>query len=209
MTLVARAVNSYYERFEEQAATIVTAADTLRSLVTQYENISAAVRQIRSLEHKGDALTRDLLTRVERSPLAHPRDELRDIARALDDALDVIDEAAESFELYDIEQPTAAATELIELAAQCARQVAQAVSILRLVPRRRARLAALRPALEEINRLENLCDQLYREAMGALFRQGDVALMIKWKQVYDKLEQITDRCDDIGDAIQTAVLRRV
>jgi uncharacterized protein Yka (UPF0111/DUF47 family) len=198
---------SYYRSFEEQAGNIVAAAELLRSLVTHYDNVSGTVRKIREIEHRGDALTAAILTRLERSRLTAP-DALRTLARALDDVLDVIDATAEAFDLYGIEQPTAAATEMIELAARCAHHLASAVAVLGQMTSRTARLEALRGPREEINRLENLSDQLYREAMGALFRQENVALMLKWKQVYDSLEQITDRCDDVGDALQTAVLRR-
>lgn len=197
----------YYRDLERQAENIVAAADLLHSLTTHYAEIPATVRAIRALEHKGDALTRDLLTRMERLPLVHPRDELREVAHALDNVLDEIEAAAEAFDLYGVEQPTAPAIELIELCARCARQVEAVVAVLRSTPRRGARIEELRPHLEEINRLENLSDQVHREAMGALFRQSDVAQMLKWKQVYDNLEAITDRCDDVGDAVQAAVLR--
>lgn len=196
-----------YRRLEAQAENIVSAAELLHTLATNYQDVPAAVRSIRAIEHKGDVMTRDLLTRMERSLLSHPRDELRDLAHALDDVLDEIDGAAEAFDLYGVEQPTAPAIELIELSTQCVRQVAEAVVVLRASARRGTRLDALRPHLEEINRLENLSDQVYREAMGALFRQSDVAMMLKWKEVYDSLETITDRCDDVGDAVQVAVLR--
>ena len=196
-----------YRRLEDQAENVTAAAELLHRLATNYQEVTATVRSIRAIEHKGDMITRELLTRMERSLLAHPRDELRDLAHALDDVLDEIDGAAEAFDLYGVEQPTAPAIELIELCTRCVRQVAATVAVLRTTPWRGARLEALRPHREEINRLENLADQVYREAMGALFRQSDVAKMLKWKQVYDSLEAITDRCDDVGDAVQVAVLR--
>ena len=208
MALVPHIWDGYYLQLEEQASNIVSAAELLHSLATHYEHVSATVRQIRSIEHKGDQLTGRILTRMEQATFFHPREQLRDLAKTLDDVLDVVESAAEAFDLYSIEQPSAPATELIELAAQCTRKLASAVSVLRATPWRRARLLALRPLLEEINRIENLSDKVHRGAMGALFRQGDVAQMIKWKQVYDNLEQITDRCDDVGDALQTAILRR-
>lgn len=208
MALVSSPWEGYYREFEMQAAYIVLAAESLHTLATHYDDVSATAARIRSIEEKGDALTAALLTRMERSPLAHPRDELRGIVTSLDDVLDALEAAADSFDLYDIAQPSAPATELIALATQCAQCVARAVNLLRAQGwHRRARLTALRPVLEEINRIENLSDQVYRGAMAALFRQQDVALMIKWKQVYDNLEAITDRCEDVGDALQTAVLR--
>ena len=197
----------YYRDLEQQAQNIVAASELLHTLSTNFQAVSTTVRGIRALEHKGDAITRDVLTRIERSPLTHPRDELREVTRALDNVLDEIEAAAEAFDLYGVEQPTAPAIELIELCTRCSYQVADVVAVLRAFPRRGPRLEALRPHLEEINRLENLADQVHREAMGALFRQSDVARMLKWKQVYDNLEAITDRCDDVGDAVQVAVLR--
>lgn len=197
----------YYRDLERQTENIVAAAELLHSLATNFHDVTPTVRAIRALEHKGDTITREVLTRMERAPLAHPRDELREIAHALDNVLDEIEAAAEAFDLYGVEQPTAPAIELIELSTRCSRQVADVVAVLRASARRGERLDALRPRREEINRLENLADQVHREAMGALFRQRDVAIMLKWKLVYDHLEAITDRCDDVGDAVQVAVLR--
>ncbi len=208
MALLPRLWETYYRDLERQAENIVAAAELLHSLTTSYHEVPATVRAIRALEHKGDTLTRELLTRMERSSLIHPRDELRAVAHALDNVLDEIEAAAEAFDLYGIEQPAAPAIELIELCARCARQMAAVVEVLRTTSRRGERLEALRPHREEINRLENLADQVHREAIGALFRQSDVSKMLKWKQVYDNLEAITDRCDDVGDAVQVAVLRR-
>ena len=208
LTLTLAHWNDYYLQFERQAAHITLAADALHSLTTQFERLPQTAERIRAIERDGDDLTRALLTRVERAQLAHPRDEYRDIIRALDDVLDAIQATADAFDLCGITEPTAPAIELIEVATECARHVERAVGSLRKAPRRTARLALLRPILTEINRIDNLSDQMYREAMGALFRQPDVALMLKWKQVYDTLEVITDRCDDVGDALQTAVLRR-
>lgn len=69
-----------------------------------------------------------------------------------------------------------------------------------------ARLAMLGPPRDEINQHENLSDKVHREAMGVLFRQSDVALMLKWKQIYDHLGPISDRCDDVADVVQSAIL---
>lgn len=209
MALLPRLWERYYRDLERQAENIEAAAELLHSLATHFHEVPATVRAVRALEHKGDTLTRELLTRMEQSPLIHPRDELREVARALDNVLDEIEAAAEAFDLYGVEQPTAPAIELIELCAHCCRQIGSVVAVLRATPLRSFRIEMLRPHLVEINRLENLADQVHREAIGALFRQSDVARMLKWKQVYDNLEAITDRCDDVGDAVQSAVLRRV
>ncbi len=197
----------YYDGLSELARNVEAAAQALRTLTTRWQDVSATARLVKEIEHKGDAITRDLLTRMERAALTSPPGPLRDIARALDDVLDAIEAASDAFDLYGVEQPTGAATELIELAVRCAEQIPPAVSVLSESPRRGARLAALRPLREEINRLENLSDKVHREASGALFRQSDVALMLKWKAIYDSLEQISDRCDDVGDALQAAALR--
>ena len=67
--------------------------------------------------------------------------------------------------------------------------------------------ANIREAVVEINRIENLADQVYRGAMSSLFRQSDPIRMIKWKQVYDYLEQATDLCEDVGDVLQGVLLK--
>jgi predicted phosphate transport protein (TIGR00153 family) len=201
--------NGYLAAFERQAEQIVKAADLLRALATQYEHVSETVWQIREIEHEGDSLAREILTRLERTVIVWRGHEMREITHALDDVLDAIEAAAEAFDLYGIERPTAEATEMIELAAQCSARVHDAVLAVHANAQRRARLEALRPIVEEITRLEDLSDQIHRQAVGTLFRQDDVGYMLKWKQVYDYLEEISDRCDDVGDALQAFALRRL
>jgi uncharacterized protein len=207
MALVPFVWAGYYRQLFELACDVEAAADALRTLASSCERAGETARLIEEIERKADALTDKLLSHVERRSLAHPRDELRTVARALDDVIDAIEAAADAFDLYDITQPTGPAMELIELAADCAAQVPKVVAVLRDSHWRVQRLAALRPLRAEITRLENLSDKVHREATGALFRQDDVTLMLKWKQIYDSLEQISDRCDDVGDAVQLAALR--
>jgi uncharacterized protein Yka (UPF0111/DUF47 family) len=209
MAIAPFVLDAYYRGLGELASNVESAALALRTLATSTQQADETARLITEIEHKGDALTANLLSRMERSRLAHPRDELRALVHSLDDVLDAIDAAADAFDLYGIEQPTGPATELIELAVRCSLLMPPAVAVLRKSARRGPRLEALRPLREEINRLENLSDKVHREATGALFRQDDVVLMLKWKQIYDNLEQISDRCDDVGDALQTAALRHV
>jgi uncharacterized protein Yka (UPF0111/DUF47 family) len=207
MALVPFVWAGYYRRLFELACDVEAAADALHTLITSCERAGETARLIGEIERKADALTDELLSHVERRSLAHPRDELRTVARALDDVIDAIEAAADAFDLYGIAQPTGPAMELIELAADCAARVPEVVAVLRDSHRRVQRLAALRPLRAEITRLENLSDKVHREATGALFRQDDATLMLKWKQIYDSLEQISDRCDDVGDAVQLAALR--
>jgi predicted phosphate transport protein (TIGR00153 family) len=199
--LVTRVLDGFYQAFEEQADTIVGAMTELQALMRSYEDVQTKVERIRTIEGKGDEQAAALLTHIERSRFTHQRDELRAITRALDDVLDAVDTAAESFYLYNIEQPSGLAIEMIELAAQCVRQVAGAVAVARKLQRRQVPAGALRLAVEEIKRIEDFSDQIHREAIGALFRHEQVVNIVKWKQVYDSLEAVLGACDDVGGAL--------
>lgn len=200
--------DGYFAAFELQTEQIVKAADLLRGLMLHYDRVSETAARIREIEREGDRLAREVFLRLEQTVLVRHDRELREITGALDNVLDAIEAGAEAFDLYSIERPTAEATEMIELAARCSELIREGIKAVRQNGRRHARLEALRPLAEEITRLEDLSDHIHRQAVGALFRQDDVAYMLKWKQVYDYLEEISDRCDDVGDALQAFILRR-
>jgi uncharacterized protein Yka (UPF0111/DUF47 family) len=117
--------------------------------------------------------------------------------------MDYVEASADAFQLYDIDEPTSAAIELGELIVQATQQVQKGIVAIR----HRKQADQVRDAVVEINRIENLADQVYRGAMSTLFRQADPVRMIKWKQVYDYLEQATDLCEDVGDVLQGVLLK--
>jgi predicted phosphate transport protein (TIGR00153 family) len=204
MSILIPREDKFYRLFEQAAANVWRGAQMLNDLLTNFTDVATKVKLIQAAEHEGDTLTHEIFEQLNRSfvtPL--DREDIAAIAHALDDVLDYIEASADAFQLYDIDEPTSAAIELGTLISQAAEQVHKAI----LAMRHRKQAAQIREAVVEINRIENLADQVYRGAMSSLFRQADPVRMIKWKQVYDYLEQATDLCEDVGDVLQGVLLK--
>jgi len=196
--------DKFYRLFEQAAANVLRGAELLNDLLNNFTDVATKVKLIQAAEHEGDALTHEIFEQLNRTfvtPL--DREDIAAITHALDDVLDFIEASADAFQLYDIDEPTSAAIELGGLILQATKQVQTAIQGM---PHRK-QVKLVREAVVEINRIENLADQVYRGAMSSLFRQADPVRMIKWKQVYDYLEQATDLCEDVGDVLQGVMLK--
>ena len=121
----------------------------------------------------------------------------------MDDVTDYIDSAAIAVVLYELTEMTPPARELADVLVRSTESVAVAVSGLKTVKQSRAIL----DACIEVNRLENEGDEILRGALAELFRGAkDPLLVLKWKEVYEALENATDRCDDVANVIEGVVL---
>ncbi len=204
MSILVPREDKFYRLFEQAAANVLRGAELLNDLLNNFADVATKVKLIQAAEHEGDALTHEIFEQLNRTfvtPL--DREDIAAITHALDDVLDFIEASADAFQLYDIDKPTPAAIEMGTLILQSVQQVQRAIQALK----HRKQLQQVRDAVVEINRIENLADQVYRGAMSSLFRQADPVLMIKWKQVYDYLEEATDLCEDVGDVLQGVILK--
>jgi len=204
MSILIPREDKFYRLFEQAAANVLRGAQLLSDLLSNFSDVATKVKMIQATEHEGDTITHEIFEQLNRTfvtPL--DREDIAAIAHALDDVLDFVEASADAFQLYDIDEPTSAAIELGELILQATQQVQKGI----VAMRHRKQAGEVREAVVEINRIENLADQVYRGAMSTLFRQADPVRMVKWKQVYDYLEQATDLCEDVGDVLQGVLLK--
>lgn len=204
MSILRPREDRFYLLFEDAAANVRGSAELLLAMLQDYTGVEVKAKAIKDLEHKGDDLTHtiyDQLNRIFVTPL--DSEDIAAIASALDDIIDLIEVAADDFIVYNIDLPTPSSIELTGTLVHAVIQVQEAIALLR---NRRDR-AALRDRLTEINRLENEGDTLYRAAMQALFRQPDPVQMIKWKQIYDHIEEAIDKCEDVADVLHGVLLK--
>ena len=124
----------------------------------------------------------------------------------MDDVADLIQDSAETMALYDVRHMTDEITRLTELSVKCCERVKDAVDLLENIADPKTAEAALKTC-EEIDRLESDADRVMRSAMSRLFRQEpDVRELIKLKAIYEQLESISDRCEDVANLIEGIVL---
>jgi hypothetical protein len=194
----------FFGLFTAAADLIVEAARTLEQLFKDDASGEAVARQIKDLEHRADEITHQTMTLLH-STFITPidRQDIHDLIKRLDDIMDFIDAAASRIVMYEIGKAPPELVRLARINTDCAQLVKQAVSGLSNLknPEELHRLCV------EINRLENEADQLLRSAVAKLFREeSDIKLLIKLKEVFELMESVSDRCEDVANVVESIVL---
>lgn len=195
----------FFVLFEESAQNAALVAEQLRDLLCSWDNIEKNVESIIQLEHKGDAVAHEIIALVHRTFVTpFDREDIALLAHSLDDIVDFIEASADAMNLYKIETPTARAKELAEIIVQITAEVHRAISDLR----RRIDLKTILKRCVEINRLENMADKVYREALAELFQDSkDIPYILKWREIYEYMETATDRCEDVANVLEGVALK--
>ena len=190
----------FFVLFDQSAQNAVKVTQQLKDMIYIWENVKERVGIITDLEHQGDAITHQIFEQLHRSVITpFDREDIALLAHSLDDVTDFIHAAADAMLLYKVERPTHRAKELAEIAVQAVAEVEKAVSEMH---DRAGRNRLLKRCIE-INRLENLGDSVYRSAMAELFDDSaDMAGVIKWREIYNHMESVIDRCEDIANILE-------
>jgi len=192
----------FFDLFEQQGTNIVAAARVLEELVHEYGNAKAKAEQVKDLEHAGDTLTHELVKRLNTTFITPiDREDIYALASRLDDVLDLIDAVADRLLIYKITKPTDGCVDMAKVIVKTAEATDRAVRCLR----------TLSPYYHkhciEVNRLENEADRLLRDLLAGLFEGSDPIEVIKWKELYETMESVTDRCEDVVNVIEGIVLK--
>ena len=190
----------FFVLFEQSTQNAVKITQQLRDMLFIWENVKERVGIINDLEHQGDAITHQIFEQLHRSVITpFDREDIALLAYSLDDVADFIHAAADAMLLYKVERPTNRAKELVDIIVQAVVEVEKAVSEMH---DRIGRKELLKRCVE-INRLENRGDRLYRSAMAELFDDSaDIAGLIKWREIYNHMESVNDRCEDIANILE-------
>ena len=190
----------FYELYRRATANVVAIAQALASYLDSFPE--GGVESIKELEHTGDGLTReviDLLNRTFVTPF--DREDIHALASELDQVIDLIDGTARRATIFRIQRTRPAVVVLAEVLDRAARTVEDGV-------RNMKNAKHVYAVSEKLKLLEEEGDAVYHEAMGALFAEGGDALeVIKWKDLYDKVEDALDQCEDVGNVLQSIALK--
>jgi uncharacterized protein Yka (UPF0111/DUF47 family) len=195
----------FFDLFNAHATLVVNGAAELRNLLADVENgLDGRVRNVESIERRADDITRDtikLLHETFITPL--DRDHIHQLITGMDTILDLIEDVAQSIQLYDVHNLTPECQKLGELIEVGAHRVQEAV---KLLPSMDNALTILKLCVD-IDRMEGEADNVMRSGMAKLFREeGDTRQLIKMKAVYELLETATDKCADVANVIEGVVL---
>lgn len=193
----------FFDLFEQQSQHIVEAADLLHALVHHFNDARAKLHAIKEVEHLGDQITHEIVRRLNTTFITPiDREDIHALATRLDDVLDYIEAGAERLVVYRIKEPTSACRALTDVITKIVRAMGHAVRCLRTMD------PGFHEHAVEVNRLENAADELLRDSLAALFEEStDPIEIIKWKEIYETLEIVTDRCEDVANVIEGIILK--
>jgi uncharacterized protein Yka (UPF0111/DUF47 family) len=190
---------------EESGRNVQKATLLLRDLFAEYPERSDLARDLLLSEQEGDRITHDIIHRLNGGGNGRPPVDPADghaLATALDDIVDFAEQAADELSLYAVEAPMEQATLIADVLVGAGEQVAQALRCLRSG-------AEIAPHLVEIHRLENEGDRLSRDAVASLFANGiDPMVVIRWKDIFETLEQSVDACEKVAHVLEGISLKR-
>jgi hypothetical protein len=193
----------FFDLFEQQASHIVSAARVLEELTLDYPEAKAKAQSIKDFEHAGDTLTHEIVRRLNTTFITPiDREDIYTLASRLDDVLDLIDAVADRLLLYRIKAPTDGCIAMAKIIVKTTEETDRAVRCLRTLSPFYHKHAV------EVNRLENEADRLLRDQLASLFEGGTDAIeVIKWKELYETMEAVTDRCEDVVNVIEGITLK--
>ncbi len=194
---------AFFDLFKKAAHNMIEGSRLLKDMMENFHDPVAQARRIKDVEHVGDGITHDIALRLNQTFITPiDREDIHDLASALDDILDVSEAIADRFVLYKVTKPTDMSIKLADILYRASVAVGSGVD----------RLGLAHPQLTEcsvqVNSLENEADRVSRDAISALFeKENDPMAVIKLKEIYEGFEAGTDRCEDVANILERIALK--
>jgi predicted phosphate transport protein (TIGR00153 family) len=182
--------SAFYELFEKAGANALTAARQVETRFREFPNTAVSHADVKETEHVGDAITHDLVQLLNTQYITpFDREDIYQLATAIDDVVDNIEEASDLLELYGIESPARQAIDQCRILVGAVEQLAAAVADLKGLH--------VQHHLVELKRMEDEGDRIVRDAIADLFRDSriDPLIVIRWKDIFEALETAIDACE--------------
>jgi hypothetical protein len=192
----------YFELFERAGANVARAGKLLEAMLAGFPDTHGLAQDIQVCERDGDQFTHELIARLNQTFVTPiDREDILNLASALDDIVDYTEEVADYLGLYKIEAPMAQAQSLAHVLAQATEQIALAIPLLR-------GFRDISQYTLEVHRLENAGDRIVRGAIASLFEAGiDPMVVIRWKDIFERLEHAIDSTERVADVLDGIVIK--
>jgi len=192
----------FFVLFKRQAVLVKEGCDQLYEMLDRFDRLDERAKRLKDVEHQGDQVTHELFEKLNRTfitPLE--REDIHGLASGMDDVLDAAEAIASRLVLFSIPHSTPEAVKLASILAQSGVQLELAISDLK-------NLDKLMGYTIEINRLENEADLVSRDAVADLFTgRHEVLDVLRWKEIYGRLENAADHCEDVANTIESIVIK--
>ena len=190
--------------FEKAAANVTHAATLFVGIMEHFTNMEAWAKEVHELEQDGDVLTHDIIRKLNKTFITPiDREDIHALASRLDDILDLLWNAADRLTVFKLEESTKWAIIMSKDLLKTVEFVEKAIKELR-----NKNYSHIQEYCIEINKLENQLDRSFKDALVHLFDEiKDPILIIKWKEIYEHLEDASDRCEDVANILEAIVLK--
>ena len=195
--------DKFFDLFSMSASNILVGAQMFLNMIQDFTGVAEKANRLKEIESKGDSITHSIIDHLNSSFITPiDREDIYALAGGLDEVLDEIEGVASRMHLFAVDRPTAECVQLGQIVVRAAELIEKAVRNLR-------HFSGLKEFLVEIHSLENQADQITRRMVAELFHHAhqDVVGLIKWKEIYARLEHTTDRMEDVANVIEDIVVK--
>ncbi|HEV2225733.1 MAG TPA: DUF47 family protein [Nitrososphaerales archaeon] len=193
----------FYDLLEKESSNVLLGARKLEEAVKSFDNIEERRREFKDIEHQGDEIVHEIYERVNRSFITPiDQEDLTKLASLYDDVLDFMYAVINRLVLFEIESSTESMVKLAEIVRASVEAIHKAFVSMRTVDKEE-----IEKDCREVDRLENEGDALLNESVAALFKSQDLVGILKLKEVYEYMETVTDKCEDVSFVIRDIMIK--
>jgi uncharacterized protein len=203
LALVPR-TTEFYDLFTRAGQNVLETAQIVERRFTEFPQDTVRQADVKALEHKGDELTREILELLNTQYITpFDREDIYELAKAMDDVVDYMENASDLLGLYKVESRMDASLEQCKVLVEMAEHLAAALADLK-------QLRRIEPHVIEVKRLEDEGDRIVRSAIASLFEDSvDPLTVIRWKDILEALEDAIDSCETAADLVGNVVVKNV
>lgn len=193
----------FFNLLEEQAELVLETAVLFKEMINEYDSFRVKMKRMHALEHEGDEIVHKIVQKLHRTFITPiDQEDISKLSSLQDDVLDYIDAVANRIFLFKLKEPDNVIKRFADIIVQQVKEVSGAMKQIRKI-----RQEEIQEKFKAVHRLENEADDLYDSSMVQLFKGKDPIIILIMKEIYDFLEEITDKCEDVCLVIQDIVIK--
>ncbi|MEJ2114333.1 MAG: DUF47 family protein [Flavobacteriaceae bacterium] len=193
----------FFNLLEEQSELVLNAAKLFKKMLNEPENFPTNIKRMKQIEHEGDEIVHKMIHKLHKSFITPiDQEDLANLTSLYDDVLDYIDSVANRLFLFKLTQPDEVIKEFADIIEKQVSEVNEALKQVRKIKQEEMEIR-----FKKVHSLENVADDLHDNTMVKLYKEKDAVRIIIMKEIYDFLEEITDKCEDVCLVIQDIVLK--
>jgi len=193
----------FFNLLERQADLVLDAAKLFKKMIDNYDSFSVKIKRMNALEHEGDEIVHEMFHKLNKTFITPiDQEDISKLVSLYDDTLDFIDAVAGKIYLFKLEKPDGVIKDFADI---IEKQVGEVNDALKQI--KKIRQKEIEKRFKEVHKLENQADDLCNEAIAKLFREKDPIKILIMKDIYELLEEVTDKVEDVCLAIQDIVMK--